>query len=80
MYVMYYRIFIYIGLFASLFVLPWWVTMLCVFVYGMYYVPAYEIVFLGFIADVLYGVPYVYTISSVVLAFSAYMIRLYVRL
>lgn len=54
--------------------------MCAVCIYGVYYVPAYELVFLGFIADMLYGVPYTYTLSSVILLLTIYVIRSYVRL
>ncbi len=68
---------IFVG--VSFFFLPWWLVAPCVVVYGIYYSPAYEMLVYGCIADVLYGVPYVYTLSAACFCAVVYILKSYIR-
>jgi len=73
------RISAYIVLVGGLFFVPWWIWLPLVVGYGVYFIPAYEIIFLGFVADVVYGVPYIYTITTGAFLLCVYIVRSHVR-
>lgn len=51
------RVFLYVLLLVTLVIVPWWLLILCLFVYALRYT-AYELIALGFIIDGLYGFGY----------------------
>lgn len=52
-----FRIFCDISLFSSLFYLPWWATAILGVVFLIYFDHFYEIIIIGIIADMVYGIP-----------------------
>ncbi len=64
---------------VSLFFLPWWLFIPIALLYAVYYTPAYEVILFGFLADQVYGVSYVYTMSAAAAFISIYLIKSQLR-
>lgn len=82
-----FRIFCDISLFLSLFYLPWWLTALLGLIFLIYFNHFYEIIIIGAIADMVYGIPrkvffdaeFVNTLAAVLLYLLSTQLKRFLR-
>lgn len=81
------RIFCDISLFLSLFYLPWWSTAILGVVFLIYFNHFYEIIIIGTLADMVYGIPrkvffnaeFVNTLAAVLLYLASNQLKKFLR-